>query len=68
MSDTVEWQHFEPATLERQRAALEQRGQRWLAEPLDDWLTDRWAHGTRQFDYLLEGADRASFVVTKRSG
>lgn len=39
--------------------------QRWLSEPLGDWLDDRWDDGTRRYDYHLAGSRRESFVVTR---
>lgn len=37
----------------------------WVGEPLCAWLAERW-DGTRSFDYLVDGADLRSLVVTRR--
>ncbi len=37
---------------------------RWVAEPVLEWLADRW-EGTRAFQFHLHGADRASLRVER---
>ncbi|MGI8661637.1 MAG: NUDIX hydrolase [Acidimicrobiales bacterium] len=39
----------------------------WVREPLADWLGERWAHdaATRAYRYHLEGANLATFAVTR---
>lgn len=39
----------------------------WVREPLADWLGERWAHdaATRAYRYRLEGANLATFAVTR---
>ena len=36
----------------------------WVAEPLAEWLVERWRE-RRGFRYRVAGADRASFVVSR---
>ncbi len=36
----------------------------WVREPVSEWLAERW-EGTRSFRFQLDGADRASAVVTR---
>jgi ADP-ribose pyrophosphatase YjhB (NUDIX family) len=38
----------------------------WVREPLTEWLAERWAlEVVRPYRYAVEGADRASIVVTR---
>jgi 8-oxo-dGTP diphosphatase len=37
---------------------------RWVREPLDAWLTERW-EGSRSYRYRVDGADRASLSVVR---
>lgn len=39
-------------------------GYRWVREPLEEWLVERWNH-SRAFDYLVEGTDLRSLTVTR---
>jgi ADP-ribose pyrophosphatase YjhB (NUDIX family) len=36
----------------------------WVREPLSEWLGERW-RGSRPYRYHVQGADRASAVVTR---
>lgn len=39
-------------------------GHPWVAEPLSEWLDERW-EGTRTYDYRVEGTELPSLVVTR---
>ena len=36
----------------------------WVAEPLSEWLTQRW-EGTRRYGYRVDGTELRSLVVTR---
>jgi 8-oxo-dGTP diphosphatase len=36
----------------------------WVAEPLSEWLSQRW-EGTRRFGYRVDGTELRSLVVTR---
>lgn len=38
--------------------------QPWVTDPVAEWLAGRW-DGTREFSYRIDGADRATMVVTR---
>jgi 8-oxo-dGTP diphosphatase len=38
--------------------------QRWVREPMGDWIAERWT-GVRTYRYRLDGADRATAVVSR---
>lgn len=39
-------------------------GHPWVAEPLSDWLAERW-DGTRRYGYHVDGTELPSLVVTR---
>ena len=45
-------------------AALLDTAGRWVAEPVLEWLAERW-EGTREFRFQLHGADRSSLRVER---
>jgi len=45
--------------------ALTSTSQRWLSEPLFEWMEHRWGGAVRSFDYHLAGTEPGSYDVTR---